>query len=658
MTTLYMDIETYCDLSLSDVGVYKYASHPSFKILLLAYAVDEEPVKIIDLENGEEVPDTLFSLILSTEVRKVAHNAQFERVCISEGLFDLGPGRYLSSENWDCTMIRAMRMGLPASLDAVSKALGFPQDMQKFFTGKSLIKLFCVPRKPSKANDFQTCFIPDDRPEEWQQFKDYCVQDVEVERQIDKTLSKYKDTPEEVALWELDQLINDAGIEIDPVFVRNAIKIDTEFQKRLTKRYLEVTGLDNPKSVAQLKQWLSEKLDMDVPKVTKETLPMLIDSARKKEVPEAIEALKIRQLSSKTSTKKYEKMLDVLMDDRRARGLLQFYGANRTGRWAGRLVQLQNLPQNHIIDLDTARNIVNDGDLDTLEMVYDSVPSILSQLIRTAFVPRKGSSFVVSDFSAIEARVIAWLAGEKWRLDVFASHGKIYEASASKMFGVPMSEIHKGSPLRQKGKVAELALGYGGGVNALRTMDPKWAATATEEELQELVDSWRASNSAITIFWRDCENKAKTAIADRVEVAGQMGLKFIGTPDYLFVALPSKRRLAYREARLEDSKFGSKITYMGMNQTTNTWERQETYGGKLVENIVQAVARDCLAVAMQRVDTCRYTIVMHVHDEIVVETDRDSALEDITNIMSQPISWAKGLPLRADGYTCSYYQKD
>ena len=656
MTTIHLDIESYCDLSLKDVGVYKYAAHPSFKILLFAYAMDDDPVKLVDLENGEKIPQYIIEGLSNTNVRKAAHNAQFERVCLSEAGYT--NKSYLSPIGWECTMIKALRMGLPASLKDVATALGFPPDMQKLTTGKNLIRQFCVPRKPSKANGFQTSFLPDDKPEEWRLFKGYCIQDVEVERKIDGVLSRYKDTPEETLLWELDQHINDAGVGINPQFAKNAIKIDTQFQKQLAIRYKETTGLTNPESVAQLKDWLGNKLGIDVPKVTKETMPVLIETAKKKEVPEAIEALKIRQLTSKTSTKKYQKMLDVLMDDNRARGLLQFYGAGRTGRWAGRLVQVQNLPQNHIEDLDTAREIVASGDLDTLEMVYDSTPSILSQLIRTAFVPRTGCMFAVADFSAIEARVIAWFSDEKWRLDVFASHGKIYEASAAKMFKVPIESIDKGSPLRQKGKVAELALGYQGGPGALRSMDRKWAAKATEEELRELVDSWRSANSAITSFWRDCEKAAKEAIGDQVEIRLQKGLKFIGTPEYLFIELPSKRRLAYREPLLEDSKFGSKITYMGQNQTTNNWERQETYGGKLVENIVQATARDCLAVAMMRVHKAGYNIVMHVHDEIIVETSESAALENLTRIMGEPIEWAKGLPLRADGYWCDYYKKD
>jgi DNA polymerase len=412
--------------------------------------------------------------------------------------------------------------------------------------------------------------------------------------------------------------------------------------------------------VAQLKIWLSDKLGIDVPKVTKETVPELIKAAREKDMPEVVEALSLRQETAKTSTSKYQKMLDVVLDDGRARGLLQFYGASRTGRWAGRLIQVQNLPQNHISDLDTARRIVATGDAELLEMSYDKVPNILSQLIRTAFIAKTGHRFVVADFSAIEARVIAWLSGEDWRMEVFRTHGKIYEASASQMFKVPLEEVTKGSQLRQKGKVAELALGYQGGPGALRSMDRKWAAKASDEELQELVDQWRSSNTAITKFWKDCEAAAKESIRENSVVQIQKGLKFIGTPEYLFIELPSGRRLAYREPKLEESKYGSKITYMGQNQTTNAWETQETYGGKLVENIVQATARDCLAVSMIRVEEAGYKIVMHVHDEIIVEASKEDtdALKKISAIMGKPISWAEGLPLRADAYECDYYQKD
>lgn len=654
MTTLHIDIETYCDLSLPDVGVYKYASHPSFKILLLAYAVDDRPVKIVDLENGERVPGRIEDFLSDPDIRKVAHNAQFERVCLSQYYGDLHP------INWECTMIKALTLGLPGSLDNVSKALGFPLDKQKLATGKNLIRLFCLPRKPSASNGFQTSFFPDDRPDEWAQFKTYCIQDVEVERQIDKALSKYPTIPQEFRLWELDQLINDRGVKLDGEFAKAAIKIDQEYQEELLHRYQAVTGLDNPKSVAQLKIWLNDKLGIDVPKITKETMPDLIKTARAKNIPEAIEALEIRQETSKTSTTKYQKMLDVIMFDDRARGLLQFYGASRTGRWAGRLVQVQNLPQNHISDLDTARKIVATGDLELLEMTYDKVPNILSQLIRTAFVAKYNHRFVVADFSAIEARVIAWFSNESWRMDVFNTHGKIYEASAAQMFKVPIETVTKGSNLRAKGKVAELALGYQGGPGALRAMDRKWAAQASDDELQELVDQWRKANPNITKFWRDCEAAAKEAIEENTEVQIQKGLKFIGTPDYLFVELPSGRRLAYREPSLEESRYGSKIKFKGQNQTTNTWEDQDTYGGKLVENIVQATARDCLAVAMLRVEDEGYEIVMHVHDEIVVEVHKEDteALKRISSIMGIPIPWAEGLPLRADAYECEYYQKD
>lgn len=654
MTTLHIDIETFCEVSLPDAGVYKYASHPSFKILLFAYAIDDDPIKLIDLENFEEIPEEIDKLIMDPTVIKTAHNAQFERVCLSAHY-----NQWLSPKNWRCTKIKVLSMGLPASLDNSSKALGFPPDKQKMMVGKNLIRLFSIPRKATKANHFQTTIFPDDKPEEWQQFKDYCIQDVEVERNIDKALSKYPMTKEEDALWELDQVINDRGVGLDPDFAKAAIKIDTEYQEELQLRYLEVTGLDNPKSVAQLKNWLTEKLGIEVPKVTKETMPELIRTAKEKNIPEAIEAIKIRQETSKTSTTKYQKMLDVICEDGRARGLLQFYGASRTGRWAGRLVQVQNLPQNHIADLDIARQIVSTGDLALLEMTYDKVPNILSQLIRTAFIPTKGNRFIVADFSAIEARVIAWFSGETWRMDVFATHGKIYEASASQMFKVSIDEVTKGSSLRQKGKVSELALGYQGGPGALISMGALKMGL-TEEELPDMVEQWRNANPNITKFWKDCESAAKEAIENNTIVQIQKGIKFIGSPEYLLIELPSGRRLAYKEARLEPGRYGDKIAYQGQNQTTNAWEMQETYGGKLVENIVQATARDCLAVSMMRVEEAGYEIVMHVHDEIIVDApiSDTKALEKISEIMSQDIGWAEGLPLRADAYECAYYQKD
>lgn len=654
MTTLHLDIETYCELSLPDVGVYKYASHPSFKILLLAYAIDDWPGQILDLEYGDKVPDKLIKMLHDTRIRKVAHNAQFERVCLSVYF------GYLSPKNWECTMIKALTLGLPGSLDNASKALGFSEDMQKLTIGKNLIRLFCMPRKPSKANGYQSCFFAEDKPGEWEQFKQYCKQDVEVERSIDKALSRYQTTPEEIRLWELDQTINDRGVGLDRHFVESAIKIDAEYQEKLITRYKEVTGLDNPKSVAQLKIWLNEKLDIDVPKITKETLPELIKAAKEKGVPEAVEALMIRQETAKTSTTKYQKMLDVIMHDDRARGLLQFYGASRTGRWAGRLVQVQNLPQNHIKDLDTARKVVATGDLETLEMVYDKIPNVLSQLIRTAFIPSPGHKFVVADFSAIEARVIAWFAREQWRLDVFNSHGKIYEASAAQMFKVPIESIKKGDPLRQKGKVAELALGYQGGPGALISMGALKMGIP-EEELQPLVDQWRRANPKIVQLWKDVENSVKDAIENRSTVSfSTKGVKFMADKSYLFIQLPSGRKLAYRDPKLVEDRFGTKITYQGINQTTNKWEAQETYGGKLVENLVQATARDCLAVSMMRLEEAGYRIVMHVHDEVILDVpvSDTKALEKVTKIMGQPISWAPGLPLRADAYETPYYCKD
>lgn len=652
---LGIDIETYSETSLPDCGVYKYAADPSFKILLFAYAIDDDPVQILDLANGDKIPKKIEELIKDTSYIKTAFNANFERVCLSRHY-----GEQLSPVNWECTRIKALTLGFPGSLDSASKALGFPQYKQKLMTGKNLIRLFCIPRKPSKNNNFQTSFLSDDKPTEWEQFKTYCIQDVVVEREIRKRLARYKMTQFEKSLWHLDQEINDRGVRIDAAFAQRAITMDDTYSDQLRRRYREVTGIANPNSVAQLKQWLTARLGFEVTKVTKETFAELKEAAGDK--LDAIEAIQIRQEMAKTSTTKYGKMLDVINTDNRARGLLQFYGANRTGRWAGKLIQVQNLPQNKIKDLDVARQIVASGDLDTLEMVYDKVPNILSQLIRTAFIPSPGHKFVVSDFSAIEARVIAWLSGEAWRMDVFNTHGKIYEASASQMFKVPLEKIAKGNPeyaLRAKGKVAELALGYQGGPGALEQMGALKMGL-TEEELPDLVTQWRLANPHIITFWRDCENAAKEAIKKESIVEIQKGIKFIYQPGFLFIQLPSGRKVAYANPKLEKGRYGDKITYEGLEQTTNSWVTLETYGGKIVENIVQATARDCLAEAMVRLADAGYRIVMHVHDEVILDVPRDNqdALREVSDIMGRTIPWADGLPLRADGYECDYYKKD
>ncbi|HBH2831240.1 TPA: DNA polymerase [Clostridioides difficile] len=652
MRTLSIDIETYSDLDIKKVGVYRYVDSANFEILLFAYAFDNEEVKVIDLVNDEELPKEVIEALNDNKVIKSAFNANFERTAISKFL-----NINLKPNEWSCTMIKALTLGLPGSLDSVSKALKFNEDKQKMKEGKALIQYFCKPCKATKVNKGRTRNLPIHDMEKWNKFKEYCKQDVVVEREIRNKLSKYKTTEREIKLWYLDQRINDTGIKVDTELIENAIECDKRYTEKLTKEAIKITGLNNPNSPAQLKKWLSDKVGFEITSLTKESIPEILKQVDDENV---VRILELRKLMSKTSIKKYEAMKLAKGNDNRVRGLLQFYGANRTGRWAGRLVQVQNLPQNHIEDLDLARNLLKEGDFDLIELLYDSVPDVLSQLIRTAFIPSEGHRFIVSDFSAIEARVIAWLAGEKWRLDVFNSHGKIYEASASQMFKIPIENIKKGSELRQKGKLAELSNGYGGSVGALISMgDIKMGLK--EEELQPIVTAWRNANPNITKFWWDVDKAAKKAIKDRTIVEIQHGIKFIYNPGVLFIELPSSRRLSYLRPKIEPHTTfsGDKITYEGMEQTSKQWKRIDTYGPKLVENIVQATARDCLREAMFNVTDAGYSIVMHVHDELVIDVDKKGgSLEEVNSIMGKEISWAKGLPLKADGYECDYYKKD
>ena len=652
MTTLSVDIETYSDLKLGDVGVYKYTSHPSFEILLFAYAFDNEEVEVIDFVLGDRLPQRVLDALTDPFVIKAAFNANFERTCIAK-YFNIN----CNPKMWECTMIKALTLGLPGSLDQVSKALKFKEDKQKMKEGKDLIRYFCLPCKATKANKGRTRNLPEHAPEKWIMFTDYCEQDVVVEREIRYKLSRYTTTLEETALWDLDQRINDRGVEVDTTLVDAAIAIDKDYTNRLTQEAKKLTGLENPNSAAQLKKWISGKVGFEVTSLTKESIPKLKEETNN---PDVHRVLELRQKMSKTSIKKYEAMKVSKGSDNRVRGLLQFYGANRTGRWAGRLVQVQNLPRNKIKDLDLARELVRDRELDILDFAYGNVPDILSQLIRTAFIPKDGCRFIVSDFSAIEARVIAWLAKESWRIDVFNTHGKIYEASASQMFSVPVDSITKDDPLRQKGKIAELALGYGGSVGALTSMGALEQGLE-EDELQPLVTTWRQANPNITKFWWDCDKAAKKAIKERTTVSIQFGIKFIHDPGVLFIQLPSGRKLAYIRPKIEPHQTfsGDKITYEGMNQTTKKWERINTYGPKIVENIVQAVARDCLRESMFNVENEGYNIVMHVHDELILEVPKDrGGIDELNSIMCRPIEWAKGLPLNADGFECNYYMKD
>ncbi|MBB6622057.1 DNA polymerase [Clostridium gasigenes] len=651
---LSIDIETYSSIDIKTSGAYRYVEAPDFEILLFAYAFYDEEVKIIDLTE-EPIPDEIIEALTDDTVTKCAFNANFERTAIAKYL-----NIEMSPSQWDCTMIKALTIGLPGSLDMVGKALKLGEDKQKMKEGKALIQYFCKPCKPTKANGFSTRNMPGNDPvlganEKWELFKTYCKQDVEAEREIRNKLSRFITTEKEKKLWQLDQKINDRGVGSDLLIIEQSIKCNEIFSERLKEEAIEVTGLSNPNSPAQLKKWIGERVGHGVTQLTKESIPGLLAEAKD---PGVKRILELRQLMAKTSIKKYETMKRSRGEDGRIRGLLQFYGANRTGRWAGRLVQVQNLPQNHLSDLDDARNCVREGRFDDIEFLYDSIPDTLSQLIRTAFVPREGNRFIVADFSAIEARVIAWMANEQWRLDVFATHGKIYEASASQMFKVPLESIKKGSDLRGKGKIAELALGYGGSTGALASMDK--SKSIPEDELPDLVKSWREANPNITKFWWDCDKAAKKAIREKTTVNMKYGLKFIYGPGVLFIELPSGRRLAYIRPKIATGKFGKDVvTYEGMEQTSKQWTTLETYGPKLVENIIQAIARDCLGEAMIKVDEANYPIVMHVHDEIIMDVPTGfGSLEAVNNIFGEPIAWAPGLNLKAEGYECNYYMKD
>ncbi|MBH8600502.1 DNA polymerase [Thermoactinomyces sp. CICC 23799] len=634
---LSIDIETYSSIDLKTHGVYRYVEAPDFEILLFAYAFNDEPVQIVDLAQGEELPAEVRRALTDPDVVKTAFNANFERVCIQKHF-----GIPTLPEHWQCSMVHALTLGLPGSLDGVAKAMKLEQ--QKDAAGKRLIRYFSIPCKPTKANGGRKRNLPEHDPEKWEAFKEYCRQDVEVERAIRNKLAKYPLTEKD--LWAIDQRINDTGIRLDLELVRRAIECDTQYREQLEAEAARLTGLENPNSVAQLKDWLARE-GIETDSLTKKIVPKLMRAAN----GAAKRVLEIRQELSKTSVKKYQAMERAVCQDGRARGLLQYYGANRTGRWAGRLIQVQNLPRNELEDLDLARQLLKEGHFEDLELLYGSPQDVLSQLIRTAFIPSPGCRFIVSDFSAIEARVIAWLAGEKWRLDVFNSHGKIYEASASRMFNVPIEQITKGSELRQKGKVAELALGYQGGKGALIQMGALDKGL-TEDDLPDLVSSWRSSNPRIVQFWRDMEHAALEAVRDKKTVRLQYGLAFIYRPGVLFLQLPSSRKIAYVRPRIEtDDQFGKEsLTYESNNG------REKTYGGKLVENCVQAVARDCLAEALRRLENAGYRIAFHVHDEVVCDQAHGSA-DEMAAIMSEPIPWAPGLPLEADAFETDYYTK-
>ncbi len=647
MTILSIDIETYSSIELKTSGVYKYVEAPDFEILLLSYALGDEPVQTID-PTKEKFPPFLKDALLNPNVIKSAYNANFERVCLSKYL-DL----HLPINQWRCSSVHALYLGLPGWLEGVAQALNLEQ--QKDSAGKNLINYFSRPCKPTKANGGRTRNLPRHDPEKWQQFIAYNQQDVEVERAVRKALERYPMPESEWRLWFIDQEITDRGVRIDPVLVQHAIRCSELHREKLEAEAIKLTGLENPNSVAQLKEWFEKAEGLEIESLNKKAIPALMKEV---ESATAERVLELRQELAKTSIRKYQAMERVMGQDGRARGLLQFYGANRTGRWAGRLVQVQNLPRNNLPDLDLARKLLRVGDYKSLELLFESVPDTLSQLIRTAIIPDDGHRFIVADFSSIEARVVAWLAGEKWRMDVFNSHGKIYEASAAQMFRVPIESIDKGSPLRQKGKIAELALGYGGAVGALKAMGALEMGL-TEDELPSLVKTWRAANPNITKFWWDVEAAAHAAVREKKITQMQYGLTFSYESGCLFITLPSGRRLAYPRPRIEnDTRFNKPIsTYEGIEQ--KLWKRLKTYGPKLVENIVQAVSRDCLATAIVRLHEAGYNIVFHVHDEVIAEMPNESgSVKEMCEIMSQPISWAPGLPLEADGFECEYYRKD
>lgn len=642
MKTLSIDIETFSDVDLSKCGVYRYSQSPAFEILLFGYAVDGGEVKVIDLACGEKIPTEIVAALSDESVTKWAFNAMFERVCLSNYL-----GEWLEPESWHCTMVWSATLGLPLSLEGVGAALGL--EKQKLIEGKDLIRYFCVPCKPTKTNGGRTRNLPEHDREKWERFKAYNLRDVETEMQIQQRLSKF---PVPDSIWEeyhLDQEINDRGIGVDMELVRQAITMDEHSKAKLSSAMQELTNLENPNSVQQMKQWLAEN-GLETDTLGKKAVAELIKTA-----PEPLKkVLSLRQQLAKSSVKKYTAMENAVCSDGRAHGMFQFYGANRTGRFSGRLIQLQNLPQNHMPDLAQARELVRSGNYDALSMLYEDIPDTLSQLIRTAFVPQDGKKFIVADFSAIEARVIAWFAGERWRLKVFEDGGDIYCASASQMFHVPVEKHGVNGHLRQKGKIAELALGYGGSVGALKSMGALEMGLA-EEELQPLVDAWRNSNPMITQFWWDVDRAVKECIKKRLPTETH-GVRFIYQSGMLFITLPSGRRLAYVKPRIGENCFGGEsVTYMGVGGTKK-WERLESYGPKFVENIVQATARDILCYAMQTLKHC--AIVAHVHDEIIIEADRRMSLAAVCEQMGRTPPWAKGLKLRADGYECEFYQKD
>lgn len=658
MENLSIDLETFSSVDLKKCGVYKYAESDDFEILLFGYSVDGSEVQVVDLAQGETIPEVVLSALTDETVTKWAFNAQFERVCLSRYLRDKGinvnpsqavksEGLFLNPCSWHCTMIWSATLGLPMSLENVGAVLGL--DKQKLTEGKNLIKYFCLPCNPTKVNGGRTRNKYFHDKEKWELFKSYNKRDVEVEMSIQEKLSRF---PVPDFLWQefyLDQQINDRGIGIDPLFVESAIRLDQEVKTHLMDELKYITGLENPNSVLQMRSWLKEH-GLEMESLGKKEVAKELKTVGK----ELAEVLRLRQQLAKSSVKKYTAMKNAACMDYRERGMFRFYGANRTGRFAGRLVQLQNLPQNHLPDLAEARSLVKQRNVEALEMLYEDIPDTLSQLIRTAFIPRTGFKFIVADFSAIEARVLAWLAGEKWRMRVFAEGKDIYCSSASQMFCVPVEKHGVNGHLRQKGKIAELALGYGGSVGALKAMGALDMGL-TEDELQPLVDAWRSSNPMVTTLWWDVDRAVKQCVHEHVSVRTH-NIVFTYKSGFLIIKLPSKRCLYYVKPRVEENKYGGEsVTYEGVG-STKKWERLESYGPKFVENITQAIARDILLYAMQTLK--EYRIVAHVHDEAIIETDKSVSVQSVCELMGRTPPWAEGLVLRADGYECEFYKKD
>lgn len=663
MIHLSIDLETYSDVNLKKAGLYRYVQSPAFEILLFAYSFDGAPTQVIDMAQGEEIPMEVIHALTDPQCLKHAYNAAFEWYCLSKYM-----GAQLPPAQWRDTMLHGLYAGYTAGLDATGRALGIPEDKQKLTTGKALIRYFCVPCKPTKANGGRTRNYPHHDPEKWELFKTYNGQDVVAEMEIERRLSVFPVPDFVQKQWETDLLINARGVAVDMDFCEGALELGETIRAQLTDEAVQLSGLQNPNSVKQLARWLSAETGDDITTLRKETIKELLGRDNADHVQRMLE---IRQELGKTSTKKYDAIEAAVCDDRRVRGLLQFYGANRTGRWAGRLVQVQNLPRTYTEPLEFARELVKGRKLDALRTVYGSPNDTLSQLIRTAFVAAPGNVLIDADFSAIEARVISWLADEEWRLEVFRTHGKIYEASASQMFGVPLERIKKGNPeysLRQRGKVAELALGYQGGVPAMRQMDTgKLLADLPDEEIKDIVDKWRNTNPKIRNLWYSFNDAAIRVIQN----GGSLRVRCctfarecdcIRGTTCMTVSLPSGRKLYYVEPSVGENRWGGpSITYMGVNDK-NKWGRIETYGGKLVENVVQAIARDCLAQAIEHLEAAGLPVVFHIHDEVVIDTaafdTNDAMLDKVVKIMSTPIPWAEGLPLGADGWVGAFFKKD